>query len=144
MKYNIRLALARYTIAAFACAGIMGATREIAVMSGLNLIYGAYIILALISAVYINTFLQRTYPYWVRENLRAGRERYYKTYPEQRETVRLKKRCQAIMNIANQNMKKGELPKGHRNLEHVMVPWEDLLKMWDIAERIQSETPIED
>ena len=48
------------------------------------------------------------------------------------------------MNIANRNMKKGELPKGHCNLEHVLVPWEDLMKMWDIAERIQSETPIED
>jgi hypothetical protein len=51
-------------------------------------------------------------------------------------------RMNQIKELANKNMKQAEF----RNLpvrEHVVVPYEDLLKIWDIADRAKLETPIQ-
>ena len=50
----------------------------------------------------------------------------------------------AIMRIANQNMKQAELRKGGLPVrEHVVVPYDDLLKIWDIASHAKEMTPVQ-
>lgn len=50
----------------------------------------------------------------------------------------------AIMRIANKNMKQAELRKGGLPVrDHVVVPYEDLLKIWDIASNAKDITPVQ-
>jgi hypothetical protein len=52
-------------------------------------------------------------------------------------------RMNAIMRIANENMKKAELGRGLPVKDHVVVPYDDLLKIWDIAENAKFITPVQ-
>lgn len=48
-----------------------------------------------------------------------------------------------IMQISSQNMKQAELRRGLPVREHVVVPYEDLLKIWSIASNAKEITPIQ-
>jgi hypothetical protein len=52
-------------------------------------------------------------------------------------------RMNRIKELANQNMKKAEYKNGLSFMDHVVVPYEDLLKIWDIADRAKSDTPVQ-
>lgn len=69
---------------------------------------------------------------------RAQFERY------QREDQALfDRRMNRIKELANQNMEQAELKNGLPVRDHVVVPYEDLLKIWDIADRAKSDTPVQ-
>ena len=71
------------------------------------------------------------------ENL-TNRERY------QRENqANFEKRMRAIMQIANRNMEKTQCGKHLPVRDTVVVPYNDLLRIWDIAERAKSETSVQ-
>lgn len=69
---------------------------------------------------------------------RAEFERY------QREDQALfDKRMNRIKELANKNMKQAEFKNRQPVREHVVVPYEDLLKIWDIADRAKCNTPVQ-
>lgn len=53
------------------------------------------------------------------------------------------KRMQNIMIIADENMKSAQYGKTSPVRDTVLVLWDDLLNIWDIAEQTQNETPVE-
>jgi hypothetical protein len=54
------------------------------------------------------------------------------------------KRMQIIKTIADRNMKPAQCGKHFPVRDSVVVSWEDLLKIWDIADKALVETPVED
>ena len=55
-----------------------------------------------------------------------------------------KKRMRAIKLIADQNMAKAQCGGHFPVRDDVVVAWEDLLRIWDIADKALVETPVED
>lgn len=53
-------------------------------------------------------------------------------------------KMESIMRITNKNMKQAELRKGGLPVrDHVVVPYEDLLKIWNIASNAKDITPVQ-
>lgn len=61
-----------------------------------------------------------------------GRKAY-----EDEDHKKLCAKAERIKAISNRHMKSGELPNGIPNKSHVIVPYEDLLRIWDIADKIK-------
>jgi hypothetical protein len=57
---------------------------------------------------------------------------------------RFKKRMQIIQKLANDRMKTAQYDKPYPIREHVLVPWNEMLAIWDLANLAESETPVED
>lgn len=146
MKYSIRIYCTRMSIASLAGAGMMGLLREIVPVSpemvGNSLI--VFLGLGILTSVLINETLKFSYVNMINVQKKEEKERYYRSYPEHRESTRFEKRMSIIMAIADQNMKKAQYGGHFPIVENVMVKWEDLLKIWDLAELAKSETPVED
>ena len=53
-------------------------------------------------------------------------------------------RMQIIKSIADKNMKKAQCGGHFPIRDHVVIEWEELLKIWDIADKALVETPVED
>jgi hypothetical protein len=54
------------------------------------------------------------------------------------------KRMRAIKTIADHNMETAQYGKHFPVRDSVVVSWEDLLKIWNIADLALAETPVED
>jgi len=54
------------------------------------------------------------------------------------------KRMKIIKQIADRNMQKAQYGGHFPVRDDVVVSWEDLLKIWDIADKALHETPVED
>ena len=55
-----------------------------------------------------------------------------------------KRRMQIIKSIADKNMKTAQCGGHFPIRDHVVIEWEELLKIWDIADKALFETPVED
>lgn len=53
-------------------------------------------------------------------------------------------RMKIIKKIADRNMQKAQCGGHFPVRDDVVVPWEDLLKIWDVADKALHETPVED
>lgn len=51
-------------------------------------------------------------------------------------------RMTSIKNIANKHMKSAQYGRHFPVREDVLVPWEDLLRIWNIADLAKSETVV--
>lgn len=146
MKYNIRIYCTRMSIAALSGAGMMGLLREIIPVSlemqGNSLL--VFLGMGVLTTIVVNEILKFLYIDMVMANKQAGKDRYYKTYPEQRNSTRFEKRMSIIIQIANKNMDKANAGKKFPVRDTVVVECEDLLKIWNLAELAKSETPVED
>lgn len=146
MKYSIRIYCTRMSIAALAGAGMMGVLREIVPVSpemvGISLI--VFLGLGVLTSVVVNEILKFMYVDMINAQKKYEQERYYRSYPHERESTRFEKRMSIIMKIADTNMKKAQYGGHFPIVENVMVKWEDLLKIWNLAELAKSETPVED
>jgi len=70
---------------------------------------------------------------------RALYERYQREDQQSFDT-----KMDAIIRIASKNMKQAELRKGGLPVrDHVVVPYDDLLKIWDIASEAKLITPVQ-
>ena len=54
------------------------------------------------------------------------------------------KRMKIVKQIAHRNMQKAKYGGHFPVRDDVVVSWEDLLKIWDIADKVLHETPVED
>lgn len=146
MKYNIRIYCTRMSIAALAGAGMMGLLREIIPVSpemkGNSLI--VFLGLGVLTTLLVNEILKFMYVDMINAQKKYERERYYRSYPNDRKSTRFEKRMSIIMQIANKNMNQANAGKKFPVRETVVVRWEDLLKIWELAELAKSETPVED
>lgn len=52
-------------------------------------------------------------------------------------------RMNRIKELANKNMKQAELKNGLPVRKHVVVPYDDLIRIWDIADRAKSDTLVQ-
>lgn len=148
MTYNIRIYCTRMCIAVLAGAGFFGVFWEtisplVDTQMQMNVLLVTFS-LALLMSLFINWFLKHPYLFWNDYQRAVEREKYYKTYPDQRESVRFKNRMSTIMRIADINMNQAKAGRGFPVRDTVIVKYEDLLKIWDIAERSRSDTPVED
>ena len=147
MTYSIRIYCTRMCIALLAGVGMTGLLKEIVPVSpemvGNSLIVFVAI-LGVLTTVGVNEILKFMYVDMINAQKKHERERYYRSYPEHRESTRFEKRMSIIMKIADTNMKKAQYGGHFPIVENVMVKWEDLLKIWNLAELAKSETPVED
>ena len=56
---------------------------------------------------------------------------------EDEDYTKLYAKAEKIKSIANRHMRSGELPNGIPIKSNVIVPYEDLLRIWDIADKIK-------
>lgn len=133
MKYNIRLYCIRMSIASLAGAGVFGVLREIVPVSpemvGNSLI--VFIGLGVLATVLFNEMF-KLYADMIISQFLVGRKAY-----EDEDHRKLCHRAETIKTIANRNMKTGETSKGLPVKEHIVVPYEDMLRIWDIADHMK-------
>lgn len=146
MKYSIRIYCTRMSIALLAGVGMFALLREIVPVSPEmvgNALF-AFVGSGALVTVVVNEILKFLYVDMINAQKRYERERYYRSYPEHRESTRFEKRMSTIMKIADRNMKKAQYGGHFPIVENVMVKWDDLLNIWNLAELAKSETPVED
>jgi hypothetical protein len=73
---------------------------------------------------------------WYRNRVISDFMKGRKAYEDEDHT-KLCAKAERIKSIANRHMKSGEMPNGIPKKSHVVVPYEDLLRIWDIADKIK-------
>ena len=80
---------------------------------------------------------------WFISRAEKRRRAVFERYQQREDQALFDRRMNRIKELANQNMKQAELKNGLPVRQHVVVPYEDLLKIWDIADRAKTETPVQ-
>ncbi len=62
---------------------------------------------------------------------------------QREDQVKFDAKMDAIKHLANKNMKKAEVGRFFPVRDHVVVSYDDLLKIWDIADRAKMGTPVQ-
>lgn len=79
---------------------------------------------------------------WFISRKEKRRRARFKRY-QREDQATFDKRMKTIMWLANKNMAQAELIRGLPVRDHVVVPYDDLLKIWDIADRAKTDTPVQ-
>lgn len=130
-------------ILGFTWSGAYGVSREITPADtslGAHAWWIPFIVLCLLMLILLHDGLpaaeQRE------KELNRKKLRSYYDGPSNRE--QFKNRMRFIQRISDKHMESAQYGKLHPVREHVVMPWEDLLKIWNIANLAESETPVED
>lgn len=73
---------------------------------------------------------------------KAARQARLKARYEQEDIELFRARLTSIIRVADRNMKKAQYGSVFPVRDDVVVPIDDLLKIWDISHRVLSDTPV--
>ena len=145
MKYNIRLKLSILIISVLAGAGSFGLMHEIILMIGSLPSVGVIILIVLSLTItilvsqYMKTELSHMFIHQYQHRLNS--HKICDDFGQNNKNI-FEKRMKTIMNIANENMNKAHYGRVFPVRNNVVVSYNDLLKIWDIAERAKADTVV--
>lgn len=138
-----RVRVIRSLILGFTWAGAYGISREIIPVDtslGPNAWAIPFGVLCLTMLILLTDGL----PAAERRERELNRKKIRSLYDGPSNTDRFKKRMQIIQKLTNDRMKTAQYDKPYPIREHVLVPWNEMLAIWDLANLAEMETPVED
>ena len=142
-EYTIRLWLIRNVMTAFVGAGFFGVTMELLKMIGGTMDFTlttALLVLSMVVTIFVRIIIIHDYVPMVRNYERNQKMNRF----GEGEYALFMRRMNKIKDLSDQCLKTAN---GGRKLpikENIVVPYATMLTIWDTADQVSHETPVED